>query len=99
MGGLALHFPITAGGTKHQHSLQERVRASAWPACLHSCLPAGPRSCLTSTAPCCLPAALPAALPSLPLPQVEVDATLQRQGNGLQLNLHQLNGVLRLRQD
>ena len=27
VGGLALHFPITAGGTTHQHSLQERVRA------------------------------------------------------------------------
>lgn len=54
VGGLALHFPITAGGTTHQHSLQERV---------------------------------------------EVDATLQRQGNRLQFNLSQLNGVLRLRQD
>jgi hypothetical protein len=30
---------------------------------------------------------------------VEVDATLQRQGNRLQFNLNQLNGVLRLRQD
>ena len=31
--GLALHFPITAGGNTHQHSLQERVRGSV-PACL-----------------------------------------------------------------
>ena len=34
-----------------------------------------------------------------PLPQAEVDASLRRQGRGLLLELHQLNGVMRLLQD
>lgn len=31
--------------------------------------------------------------------RVEVDATLRRRGRGLQLQLHKLNGVLRLREE
>lgn len=43
--------------------------------------------------PCAHPSRLPFAA------QVEVDARLQKEGSGLRLDLQQLNGVLRLRQE
>lgn len=39
------------------------------------------------------------ALPPSRYAQVEVEASLRRRGGGLQLAVHQLNGVLRLQQD
>lgn len=50
VGGLALHFPITAGGTTHQHSLQERVRDCV-PACLPRAAASLPREICTSWSP------------------------------------------------
>lgn len=43
---------------------------------------------------------MPSVTNRLPRPsQVEVDLTLKREGRGLRCDLHQLNGVLRLREE
>ena len=45
---------------------------------------------------CCMPS-ITNCLPRSS--QVEVDLTLKREGRGLRCDLHQLNGVLRLREE
>lgn len=56
VGGLALHFPLSFGGTRHQECLQERVRGHPGGRCRVRGQEAGCRACNCSAAEGKLPA-------------------------------------------
>ena len=94
MGGLAVHFPIGKGTARRDFSLQERVRAHCSCACPW---PPRPLVCLPAAQQCDL-IGLNRVLPNQTV-QVELDASLQREGRGLKLQFNRIDGVLRLRED